>query len=43
MSVHNSDKEELLVFCSKKAASACSPKDDLQVCSFITIKGGEEI
>lgn len=43
MSVHNSDRVELLVFCSKKAASEYSPKDDLQVCSVITIKGGEEI
>lgn len=38
-----SDGVELLTFCIKKAASACSLKDDLQACSVITIKGGEEI
>jgi len=43
MSVHNSDRAELLTFCSKAAASVCSLKDDLQVCSVIAIKGEEEI
>lgn len=41
--MYNSDRVELLTFCSKKAASACSLKDDLQVCSVMAIKGGEEI
>ena len=43
MSEPNSDRVELLTFCSKKAASACSLKDDLQACSVTTLKGGEEI